>query len=144
MVKHRKEMGSFVSSLRIHRFLSECIVNFTIDNCAQTHEQTHTHAHNTYSLSDPGRLDLGMVWVVAVRIVVQQVVIGWAVVVVVGGVFLVVVGVDADNVHAPTKPYTSSTRISKSPETQSGGLLNVWQRSVLPKRMFSSIQIACP
>lgn len=75
-------MGSFASSLRIHRILSECIVNVTIDNCAQT--QKHTHTHNTYSLSDPGRIDLRMVWVVAVRIVVQQVVIGWAVVV---GVF---------------------------------------------------------
>lgn len=47
-------------------------------------------------------------------------------------------------VHAPTKPYTSSTRISKSPLAHSGGLLNVWQRSVLPKRMFSSIQMAWP
>lgn len=41
-------------------------------------------------------------------------------------------------------PYTSSTRISKSPLGQRGGLLNVWQWSVLPKRMFSSNQMACP
>lgn len=46
--------------------------------------------------------------------------------------------------YAPTKPYTSSTRISKSPDGHNGGLLNVWQRSVLPNRMFSSIQIAWP
>lgn len=82
-------------------------------------------------------------WVVAVRIVVvQQVLIDCAVGVVVDDDEEE--GDGDDNVHAPTKPYTSSTRISKSPEAQSGGLLNVWQRSVLPKRMFSSIQIACP
>lgn len=125
-------MGRFASSLRIHRSLSECIVLVRIDNCTQT----HAHQHNTCSLSAPGRVGLRVVWVVAVRIVVQQVVIDWAV--------SVYDDDDDDNVHAPTKPYTSSTRISKSPEGQSGGLLNVWQRSVLPKRMFSSIQIACP
>lgn len=35
-------MGSFASSLRIHRFLSKCIVYVTIDNCAQTHKDTRT------------------------------------------------------------------------------------------------------
>lgn len=42
------------------------------------------------------------------------------------------------------KPYTSKTRISKSPLGHRGGLLKVWQRSVFPKRMFSSSQIAWP
>lgn len=47
-------------------------------------------------------------------------------------------------VYAPAKPYTSRTRISKSPLGQRGGLLNVEQRSVLPNLMFSSIHIAWP
>lgn len=46
--------------------------------------------------------------------------------------------------YAPLKPYTSNTLISKSPDGHNGGLLNVWHRSVLPYRIFSSIQMACP
>lgn len=42
------------------------------------------------------------------------------------------------------KPYTSRTRISKSPLGHSGGLLKVMQWSVFPNLIFSSIQIACP